>query len=261
MIEESMDKKELIPEFIERKELLDVLDIINRELKKTKKERDTLVKQNKSMELSIKKLEGQLNDGLKETISEEQLNVVSFGMSEKRHLLQTSIEKIKNVLRGYKVRIEEMGAQTKAQFRENIELIKQNQKKVQEISVNIENFTTKNSIIDSKTMAASEVFEFIDTKGEGIIKQLQLEANTSSFSVRILIDDEIFADKTYTYFNTHSDNIVNMSAFLESAVYYLSLRNIQFQRKVQITITTSAATTFSHIFCNYDIRKERKVIG
>jgi len=261
-IEGSINKK-ITSEIVNRDEWFELMGIIKRDHERTKRERDFLKKRTEAMETEIHDLGKQIDNLVlqKQTTDfpEEKLTALSFSMDEKRNILGRAIQGLRGNYQQFKKRSENISNEIQTQLNNALMQLKETKEQFREIPVNTENYTIKTNVIDSKTLN-SERFEFMDTVGEGMINQILIQSDTTAYSIRILIDDELFYDRAYSYFNTNSEYLENTSAFLDAGIYHLSLRNLSFQKKFQIIITSTSSVVYSQIYIKYEIRKEQKVI-
>lgn len=218
----------------------------------------------KSAGKALKNLDSQVSHVLNTLQSElpvisqhdERLNTLTFSLSEKTDELH---KKRNGLAFSFRNRLNQLKDEIKNTYLSTLE---KNQDLFDALRVNLENYTSKARHLDaSKTTTAGESIDFMESKGEGNLRQLYIVSNVNTYRIRIQIDDEIWMDKPYTYYVTHSDYLEGISGFTVAGSYYLSIRNLQFQEEIKITITTPAITIFSEILTKYDIRKEIKETG
>ncbi len=127
--------------------------------------------------------------------------------------------------------------------------------KLDDYSIKTKNvFTSKVKIRDNQTVNGD--LDIVNQKGFGVIDQILIKCNLSTYGLWILVDGNIIFDKNYTYFAGNSDYLQNVSAFLDGGYYYVSIRNLSFQEKFHIKVNSTAEVIFDEILVKYTIRDE-----
>lgn len=121
-------------------------------------------------------------------------------------------------------------------------------------------YTTKSRKEASQTVD-TEDHEVLNVRGFGTIDQLLIKSNSTSFSVQVFLDDELYLDETYTYLHNNQDYLNNVTAMLVGTTYYVILKNMNFQRSAFIKVNTTDSVTFSEILAIYNIREETLLVG
>lgn len=176
---------------------------------------------------------------------------------ELRELLQDTNRKIAN-LKKFLAEEQQTEKELKKEIIEKEYQQKQLETKIETLPIPIEDiFTTR--IVTFTDEVITNIFRVKDTNGQGVIDQFLIESPTNSFQIYILIDDKIIFNKEYTYFSTYNDYLTNVSAFYDSdtSKYYLSMRNLYFQKNFRINIITTTSVTFDEILLKYKIRDEQ----
>lgn len=151
---------------------------------------------------------------------------------------------------------------TQQTFLTAIKLLRGNQERqeleIKELSTRLENpayndsYTSKTRMRDNQTVEG-ERLSLANIKGRGLINQILCISETNNYSISIFIDENILFNKPYSYFETKSDYLENISAFLDSGRYYLSLRSIRFQKGFRIDINSDGTTVFEQTLVKFII--------
>lgn len=115
-------------------------------------------------------------------------------------------------------------------------------------------FSSKSMWIGDKTIDGSYVV--LETKGTGLINQIMLKSNATTYTIQVIVDDSIIFTQTYTALSEVSDHIDNISLYTAGAFDYLTIQNLPFQESFQVRIITTTSTIFSLIWIRYAIRNE-----
>lgn len=113
-----------------------------------------------------------------------------------------------------------------------------------------ENYTSKVEI-EKEVNVNSTIKRFLKIASVGYLEQVLIISDSTAFTVRVKMDDETFFDDTYTWLNTYSNYINEMSAFDVSSVYYVSLRNFNFRRNFSVELITTDDVTFTLLYAKY----------
>lgn len=104
-----------------------------------------------------------------------------------------------------------------------------------------------------------EILRFINITGTGTVYQILIESPSTDFEVYIMIDNSIIFDKNYAWFNTYSHELQNASAYLKDGNYYLSIRNLPFQERLNVNIKVNTSISFGQILIRYIVRDEQHI--
>lgn len=104
----------------------------------------------------------------------------------------------------------------------------------------------------------SDSLQFLKTDGKGNINQILIESPSTDFKIAINIDNYMHFDKPYSYFSDYSTELENVSAYTAGGKYYLSIRNLLFQRGFNIKIRVGSTIIFDQILCRYYIRETKE---
>lgn len=126
--------------------------------------------------------------------------------------------------------------------------IKQAIVKVEEI-YSAKTYVLKNQVVDG-------YYNLKEVYGTGYITQILFLSPSNDYSIKIMIDDAIVLEESYTYIATKSDYLDNITADLDVATYYLDIKDKHFQKYFSIEITTNSSITFDDLIIQYSIRKE-----
>ena len=145
---------------------------------------------------------------------------------------------------------------------------KENEEKIKKLSKRLreQKIETKEVIIKSEdvytsrmelkeTESVSDSLQFLKTDGKGNINQILIESPSTDFKIAINIDNYMHFDKAYSYFSDYSTELENVSAYTAGGKYYLSIRNLLFQRGFNIKIAVGSTIIFDQIMCKYYIRE------
>jgi len=120
----------------------------------------------------------------------------------------------------------------------------------------VDAYTAKSRLKEGTTITSDSSDSIGDAKGVGMVNQLLCIATTNNFHIYIKIDNEILWDKPYTYFYDNSEYLEDISGFIKAGKYYLSIRNISFQKNFVVTISSLGTTVFDQILLKYKVRGE-----
>lgn len=121
-------------------------------------------------------------------------------------------------------------------------------------------YTTKVRKVTSQAVNTTS-YEFLKIKdGMGIIRELFIDSNSTSFSLYMMVDDQIVHDETFTFFDDDDANLDNVFTSTTSD-NQLVIRDIYFKKNVFIKLTTTASVTFSTIYARMDLRGEELITG
>ena len=69
-------------------------------------------------------------------------------------------------------------------------------------------------------------------------------------SIKIISDNDILFDNTYTELAARSNYEADMTAFSDATYYVVNVQNIAFQNSIMVQLYNSSAT-FDHIYIKY----------
>lgn len=125
--------------------------------------------------------------------------------------------------------------------------------KTGEIKVARETYTTRSRIKEDITIDGE--YEFEEEKGSGVLEEVLIKSPTDSFSVKFLIDGELYFDgKTYTFLNNNSEYLTALSAYADGGYYYVNLREVWFQESFSVRVSADS-TTFDLLSIKYRIHE------
>jgi len=135
------------------------------------------------------------------------------------------------------------------------QMIDERLKEIKVISEDI--YSSRALLKENETI--DEILRFINITGTGTVYQILIESPSIDFEVYIMIDDSIIFDKSYSWFSTYSHELQNASAYLKDGKYYLSIRNLPFQERLNINIKVNTSITFDQILIRYIVRNEQHI--
>lgn len=136
------------------------------------------------------------------------------------------------------------------------EKIQQLEKRINVLETKIiQAYTTKTDNYNNETIDTN--IARYNHKGNGRIDQILLKTTSNDFNVTLNIDDNGTINESYTNLYTLSDQLRNISAFLDGGYYYLSIRNMFFSEYFELSIITTSSVTFTDIRMEYTIRNEK----
>ena len=119
-------------------------------------------------------------------------------------------------------------------------------------------FTSKVYLKENITLTKG--WRFKESEGVGNLEQILLKSDVNSYHIYILIDDEVNYDNDYSFFFNNSTELEGISAYLKDGAYYLSIRNLKFQKSFSLRLVpTSSTITFNLINIKYLIKDERYI--
>ncbi|GAI34562.1 unnamed protein product, partial [marine sediment metagenome] len=130
--------------------------------------------------------------------------------------------------------------------------------RLKEIKVISEDIYSSRSLL-KENETIDEILRFINITGTGTVYQLLIESPSTDFEVYIVIDDSIIFDKSYTWFSDYTEELQTVSAYLRAGKYYLSIRELPFQERLNVNIKVNTSITFDQILIRYIIRDETHI--
>ncbi len=130
--------------------------------------------------------------------------------------------------------------------------------RLREVKVISEDIYSSRSLL-KENETIDEILRFINITGTGTVYQILIESPSNDFEVYVMIDDSIIFDKNYTWFSDYSHELQNASAYLKGGKYYLSIRNLPFQERLNINIKVNTSITFDQILIRYIVRNEQHI--
>jgi len=127
--------------------------------------------------------------------------------------------------------------------------------RLKEIKVISEDIYSSRSLL-KENETIDEILRFVNITGTGNVYQILIESPSTDFEVYIMIDDSIIFDKSYTWFSDYTEELQNVSAYLRAGKYYLSIRELPFQERLNVNIKVNTSITFDQILIRYIVRNE-----
>ena len=116
-------------------------------------------------------------------------------------------------------------------------------------------YSSKQYLRIDKTIAIDTLLK--ETKGVGVINQILLRSDSTTYSIQVIIDNETIWDNTYAFFLANTTDIVGVSAYAAGGRNFLTLQNLFFQKDFLIRIRPIGSITWDIILIRYDIRDEK----
>lgn len=130
--------------------------------------------------------------------------------------------------------------------------------RLKEIKVISEDIYSSRSLL-KENETIDEILRFINITGTGTVYQILIESPSNDFEVYIMIDDSIIFDKPYSWFSDYTEELQNISAYLRDGKYYLSIRNLPFQEKLNVNIKVNTSIIFDQLLIRYIVRNEQRI--
>ena len=86
----------------------------------------------------------------------------------------------------------------------------------------------------------------VDVKGAGVLKEIVIVTDSSDYYLTVMVDGRIKYDRSWTWFNTYSDYIADISCFDNDGTYILILLNIEYSKSLKIRARGDAAVQMAH---------------
>lgn len=98
-----------------------------------------------------------------------------------------------------------------------------------------------------------DVYELLNIKSSGVIKELLIVANSNNYSVHIEADGKTVISDSFTDLNFISNYSNTIDAYVSNGKYIVSLTNIHFSEKILISIKGN--TTLTKLMLLYEVSK------
>lgn len=91
--------------------------------------------------------------------------------------------------------------------------------------------------------------------GSGLLRQLLIKANSSSFSFDIYLDNGVLYQGTWSDLNSHSEEYIDLAAFhdTDNGVYIISIAEQPFAKGIETRIVPHTSITFSTILLKLEL--------
>jgi len=117
------------------------------------------------------------------------------------------------------------------------------EKLAEKIQPIIEKPKPSTQIIDVENVPIQGEDVLLDLDGEGVLEKLLLRSPSPNFRI-VLTTEKAKLEGDYAHFQ-------DMCAYKEDNTYVLEITNIEFAKKIRLTITATELTMFNHIFLKY----------